>query len=473
MEPSRFGGFMRRFEYKDAKSHKFWEIELEGDAYTVRYGKVGTDGQVQTKTFAASGQAGAAAEKVIKSKVKKGYKEVVLDAKAKAAAKAKTSGGARNPELEAAILDAPAELDAWQVYADWLEGEGDPWGQRISLSVQRSQAKGAAKTKLTKQIAAYDKQHREALYGKSFAKLLAKKDFEQVAQIDAPHGMILAATVRSPEYDWSGTVPNTVLAALVKSPAARLLRALNIGMIDHEYPVTLEKAIASITKAGKLESLRELFIGDFEYPDESEISWVDVGSIAKVLPVVPKLRALTVRGAAIGLGKLEHDTLESLTIETGGLPRQAVASLGKCRLPKLRRMEVWFGRDEYGGNGNVGQLKGLFAGTGLPALEHLGLRNCEFADDLAAALAKSKILPRVRSVDLSMGTLHGPGAEAIVKNAAKFQHLESLDLDENYIPDDHCARLSEALGKIVNIGSQEAPDDWGDGELHYYTSVGE
>lgn len=40
---------MRRFEFKDQKSHKFWEIEIEGDAYTVRYGKFGTDGQVQTK----------------------------------------------------------------------------------------------------------------------------------------------------------------------------------------------------------------------------------------------------------------------------------------------------------------------------------------------------------------------------------------------------------------------------------------
>ncbi len=465
---------MRRFEFKDAKSHKFWEIEIEGDAFTVRYGKFGADGQVQTKTFASEDKAAAEAEKVIKSKTKKGYVEVQLDAKAQAQAKAKTAtAGSRNPELEAAILDNPDDVAAWQVYFDWLADEGDPWGERGQLALARDKAKGAAKTKLTKQIAQFDKQNGEALYGKSLLSVMKKSDFDEVAQLSDRYGFIWTATVKSPEYEWDGTAPNTVLGALVKSSAARLLTEINIGLMDWEFPVSLQKGIDAISKAGKLESLRSLFIGDFEYPDEQEISWVAVGKAGKVLPIAPNLRSLQLRGGDIELGKLEHDTLESLTIETGGLPRGAVASVGKCKLPALTRMEVWFGRDEYGGDGNVKQLAGLFKGKGVPKLEHLGLENCEWQDDIAVALAKSDLLAQLRTVDLSMGTLHGAGVEAIIANAAKFKHLEQLDLSQNFLSDEQVARVRELFGEAVDTRGQEQPDDWGDDELHYFTTVGE
>src|SRR5262249_20863574 len=147
----------------------------------------------------------AEAEKLIASKVKKGYEEVgsapaagggkkakAASAKAagkdapkaapkKAASKA-VAAGARNHDLECAIVDSEKpNLDAWQVYADWLQSEGDVWGERLSLALQREKAKGAAKTKLTKQIAEYDETHAEALYGKQLAELIAKPDFAQVA----------------------------------------------------------------------------------------------------------------------------------------------------------------------------------------------------------------------------------------------------------------------------------------------------
>jgi uncharacterized protein (TIGR02996 family) len=468
---------MRRFEYKDAKSQKFWEIEIEGDAYTVRYGKIGTDGQVQTKTFASSDKAETAAEKIIAEKLKKGYKEVQADSAikstAKAQAKAKTTPvGSRNLELEAAIADDPDNLDAWQVYADWLQSQGDVWGERVSLALQRDKAKGPAKAKITKQIEAYDAEHGEALYGKPMAAMLADPQFEQVTALTDRYGLFFTIKVKSPQYDWKGLAPHTALATVIKSPAARLLNGISIGLIDYEYPVNLGKGVEAIVKAGKLESLRSLFIGDFDYPDENEISWVAVGNVAKVLPVAPKLRELHLRGAEIGLGALEHPTLEQLTIETGGLPGGAVASVGKSKLPALTHMEVWLGTDEYGGTGKIGQLKPLFEGSGVPKLEHLGLQNSDFEDDIAIALSKSKLLAQLKSVDLSMGTMHEPGAEAILTNVDKFKHLGSLNLDRNFIPDPIVAQLKKALKGIVSVDDQEEPDDWDD-EPHYFVSVGE
>lgn len=50
---------MRRFTYSDAKSHKFWAIELKGNSFTVTFGRVGTAGQSQTKTFPTADKARA------------------------------------------------------------------------------------------------------------------------------------------------------------------------------------------------------------------------------------------------------------------------------------------------------------------------------------------------------------------------------------------------------------------------------
>lgn len=58
-------------EYKDEKSHKFWQIKVVGESYTVTFGKVGTEGQSRTKSFALAETAKEEAEYQIKSKMKK------------------------------------------------------------------------------------------------------------------------------------------------------------------------------------------------------------------------------------------------------------------------------------------------------------------------------------------------------------------------------------------------------------------
>ncbi len=50
---------MRHFIYQDEKSHKFWAVEQQGNELHINWGKVGTNGQSQVKSFADA----AAAEK--------------------------------------------------------------------------------------------------------------------------------------------------------------------------------------------------------------------------------------------------------------------------------------------------------------------------------------------------------------------------------------------------------------------------
>lgn len=66
----------RRFEYTDARSHKFWSIRLDGCSYTVQYGRIGTVGQTQCKQFGTEAEAQRSYEKLIDEKLRKGYVEV-------------------------------------------------------------------------------------------------------------------------------------------------------------------------------------------------------------------------------------------------------------------------------------------------------------------------------------------------------------------------------------------------------------
>jgi predicted DNA-binding WGR domain protein len=65
----------RYFEYKDAKSAKFWEVSVTGKKITIRYGKIGTEGQTSLKELSTPAAAKAHAEKQAAGKVKKGYTE--------------------------------------------------------------------------------------------------------------------------------------------------------------------------------------------------------------------------------------------------------------------------------------------------------------------------------------------------------------------------------------------------------------
>ncbi len=66
----------QRFELVDDKSSKFWEIEVGSDSFTVVYGKIGTAGTTQVKSFGSAEETEKAANKLIAEKTKKGYEKV-------------------------------------------------------------------------------------------------------------------------------------------------------------------------------------------------------------------------------------------------------------------------------------------------------------------------------------------------------------------------------------------------------------
>jgi DNA ligase-1 len=66
---------MRRFVFQDGKSEKFWEIAVDGTNVAVRFGRIGTSGQTNAKSFPSIDAARKHADELIQEKTKKGYEE--------------------------------------------------------------------------------------------------------------------------------------------------------------------------------------------------------------------------------------------------------------------------------------------------------------------------------------------------------------------------------------------------------------
>jgi predicted DNA-binding WGR domain protein len=101
---------VRHFEFKDDKSNKFWQIEQSDSELNLRWGKIGTQGQSQTKSFDNEAKASAAMTKLVKEKTGKGYVEIAVDENATIGATAPKPKAepAEKPRAEP-ISDTPAE----------------------------------------------------------------------------------------------------------------------------------------------------------------------------------------------------------------------------------------------------------------------------------------------------------------------------------------------------------------------------
>ena len=107
---------MRRFEFSDSTSNKFWEVDVKGEALNITFGKIGTNGQSKPKDFATPEKAKAEMEKLIKEKTGKGYVEVggkavkgIKSVAAKPAATKKTNAKSVGEGLSKAEKKAKAE----------------------------------------------------------------------------------------------------------------------------------------------------------------------------------------------------------------------------------------------------------------------------------------------------------------------------------------------------------------------------
>jgi predicted DNA-binding WGR domain protein len=121
---------MRRFEFKEGSSSKFWEATLSDNKLTVCYGRIGSPGQEKSNTFPRPEFAKKEHDKLIADKLRKGYKEVAASEAGPSAAKSKSATD---------ILGALKQCEPLKRVAKQLESL-----QRLSLRITTKAVKGTS-----------------------------------------------------------------------------------------------------------------------------------------------------------------------------------------------------------------------------------------------------------------------------------------------------------------------------------------
>jgi hypothetical protein len=159
-------------------------------------------------------------------------------------------------------------------------------------------------------------------------------------------------------------------ARFLDDPAAARVTAIVVGPWEQDYD-TKDQIVAGIIAAlvgarDRLPLLEALFLGEI-ISEENEISWIEQGDVAPLLAAYPRLGHFAVRGGnGLRLPDLRHDRLETLIIQTDGLPRQALRDVLAARLPRLRHLDLWLGTDEVRRRCQRGRSRPAPGGRPLP-----------------------------------------------------------------------------------------------------------
>lgn len=380
----------------------------------------------------------------------------------------------RNAELERAIDSNPEDAAAWSVYADWLQGQGDPRGELIALMTAGKAAQAQALI-----------DSRKDYFLGPLAEHTKTKDHAQRDAFVWKNGFIHAAHLTHDSYAAKSATPlASVLRQIFEHPSARRLAELYFGFNGDPNEDSLQSLIDVIAEEPR-PTLTKVHFGEYQFAggaavdmagDETEISWYSVGNLANVWQALPSVETVIVQGgspeSAMGggmqLGTLDLPTLRRLEIRSGGLDVDNVRAALTAKLPAIEHFEVWFGTPNYGGNATVSEVEPFLARTDLPKLRRLGLRNAMFTDDLVPLLATAPLVKQVRVLDLSLGTLTDDGARALAQHRDAFAHLDLLDVSQCLLTDDGIEAL-QGIAKELVVGEQREDDD----PDYRYTAVGE
>jgi uncharacterized protein (TIGR02996 family) len=216
---------MRTFQYSDARSHKFWGVEVRGASLTVKWGKVGSAGQTQVKTFASPEKAQAEADKLIREKTGKGYVEV--------GPKPATS---EVEVLEEAVRANPHDRAAHGALADWLAEHGDPRGEfmQVQLALEDEGVAPAERKKLKAREKALLKKHEKEWVGAWADAVPDPTDHDTYREVNPTGGQKYAFEKGLLTTLNIGTLTVPVARAVVSAPELKFVRNLFVGYVPYE-----------------------------------------------------------------------------------------------------------------------------------------------------------------------------------------------------------------------------------------------
>lgn len=227
-----------------------------------------------------------------------------------------------------------------------------------------------------------------------------------------------------------------------------------------------------VANADKFSHIQKLFIGNMDY-ESCEVSWIIQGDYSKIWAAMPQLKELTIKGSMdLVLGdNICHEELEALTIICGGLPEYVIKSIQKAKFPKLKKLVLFIGSENYGFDGDADTIKELLEQADFPELTYLGITDSEIQDELTEVVLNSKFMGQISTLDLSNGTISDKGGALILEKISDYPNIKKLDLHHNFFSDEMVKKL-ETLSIEVDVSEQEEADE-DDGEVYMYAVLTE
>ncbi len=125
---------MRRFEFVEGSSAKFWEAAVEASAFVVVYGRIGAAGQRKEKVFPSADLATKEHDRKVAEKLREGYREVSPSAAASGTSAAPALVLAPRPKKKPTGAALAAAADALMA----LEAEVGSRSWKVSLQARRA-----------------------------------------------------------------------------------------------------------------------------------------------------------------------------------------------------------------------------------------------------------------------------------------------------------------------------------------------
>jgi uncharacterized protein (TIGR02996 family) len=458
---------MRTFEFSDAKSHKFWNIEVEASTFTVHYGKIGTAGQKATRTFADDAAANAEADRLIAEKLRKGYRETTIAGR-----------DALRRALESAILDNPDDHTAHAALADLLMEQDDPQGEfiRVQLALEDEKLPAAERKKLQRRESELLEAHQADWVGE-WADLAPATGPEGRGQLDFPgpkpfcflRGILAEATIDN--------LTRNCAQAFVQAPQTRLIRRLFVGGFAYEEPDEdddrdVEEGELSrdvLPRWPHFGNLRVFQLGwtsDEEYGNFCHFQCHLHGDpVTELVRRMPRLEELYVFiSGGYGADLLSLKTLRHLRVlqlyHCWEYPLEKLAANPAfSNLTHLllhpKAQGSW--KDNVAPYITLAGVRALLQSPHLKNLTHLRLRLTDIGDRGCEEIVHSGILERLKMLDLRHGCITDDGARTLAA-CPDLQRLEHLDLSRNALTKTGIAALS-ATGVPLRCDLQHAASD--------------
>lgn len=262
------------------------------------------------------------------------------------------------------------------------------------------------------------------------------------------------------DYEDGKKGAHTIIDDILADPAFPGLEELCIGDWGNAWEDSCQPIIDGIIEHAEMFShIKGLFLGDMDY-EECEVSWIIQGDYSKLWAALPGLSKLVIKGSSnLNLGVIFHDNLEELTIICGGLPNSVIAAVKNARLPKLKKLILYIGVDNYGFEGDETTIKTLLNEMDFPNLEYLGIVDSEIQDRLAEAVLSSKYIKQIHTLDLSCGTLTDEGGGLLLEQLPSYPNIKKLDLHYHYLSTPMMKQL-KTLPIETDLSEQKKPENY-------------